>query len=132
MTESAGLVFRRARACSTEACVEVAPRPDSGGMVVRDSKDPHGPSLVYSDEQWRLLISSVALGGWPDAFFAWDDDHEQCSMTVPGDKTVLRFTAVEMEAFEKGVHGGEFALAPFPGPRSAPEDDPAYQVAGRS
>jgi hypothetical protein len=46
------------------ACVEVAIVPratDTSGRLValRDSKDPAGPALVFSPEQWRVFLSGV-------------------------------------------------------------------------
>ena len=39
-------------------CVEVA-RDLPGVVAVRDSKDPHGPSLVVSPSAWRSLTVSL-------------------------------------------------------------------------
>ncbi|MEU3569254.1 DUF397 domain-containing protein [Kitasatospora sp. NPDC036755] len=39
-------------------CIEVAPGfPDV--MPVRDSKDPHGPALIFAAEAWKSFISAV-------------------------------------------------------------------------
>jgi len=37
-------------------CVEVA-RNLPGVVAVRDSKDPDGPALVVTREEWRLFLS---------------------------------------------------------------------------
>jgi hypothetical protein len=40
------------------ACVEVAPAP--AGVLVRDSKDPEGPTLAVPTAAWRLFLGAVA------------------------------------------------------------------------
>jgi hypothetical protein len=42
-------------------CVEVA-RNLPGVAAVRDSKDPHGPVLVVTPEEWRAFADTVKLG----------------------------------------------------------------------
>jgi hypothetical protein len=42
-------------------CVEVATLPD-GGRAVRDSKDPTGPVLRYTAEEWLAFIEGAKLG----------------------------------------------------------------------
>ena len=42
-------------------CVEVAVLPD-GGRVVRDSKDPDGPKLMFSPVEWRTFINAMRSG----------------------------------------------------------------------
>jgi hypothetical protein len=39
------------------ACVEVAPLP--GGVAVRDSKNPAGPILSFTPDEWRAFISDM-------------------------------------------------------------------------
>ncbi|MFF8773290.1 DUF397 domain-containing protein [Kitasatospora sp. NPDC015120] len=42
-------------------CVEVA--PDFPGLVpVRDSKDPHGPALLFPSDAWRSFVTAVRAG----------------------------------------------------------------------
>ncbi len=38
-------------------CVEVAPAP--AGVLVRDSKDPEGPSLAVSTASWRAFLGTI-------------------------------------------------------------------------
>jgi len=38
-------------------CVEVAPAPD--GVLVRDSKDPTGPTLAVTTAQWHAFLATV-------------------------------------------------------------------------
>ncbi len=39
------------------ACVEVA--PVQTGVLVRDSKDPEGPTLAVSTAAWRVFLGTV-------------------------------------------------------------------------
>jgi hypothetical protein len=45
-------------------CVE-ARRLGSGAVQVRDSKNPDGPELSFSDDCWQEFVAS-AQGGGPD------------------------------------------------------------------
>jgi hypothetical protein len=47
-------------------CVEVASNMP-GFVVVRDSKDPHGPALVYSPAQWQEFAAGVRAGKFDPA-----------------------------------------------------------------
>ncbi|MQA24896.1 MAG: DUF397 domain-containing protein [Micromonosporaceae bacterium] len=39
-------------------CVEVALLPDR--VMVRDSKDPHGPMLAVPPSEWRAFLTGIA------------------------------------------------------------------------
>jgi hypothetical protein len=41
-------------------CVEVAALP--GAVATRDSKDPHGPALLFAPGEWRAFIGGVTSG----------------------------------------------------------------------
>ncbi len=41
-------------------CVEVAAL--GGGVAVRDSKDPGGPSLVLAPGAWRAFLAGIKAG----------------------------------------------------------------------
>jgi Domain of unknown function (DUF397) len=43
------------------ACVEVASNVP-GIVAVRDSKDPHGPALAFTPDQWRAFIAGAGNG----------------------------------------------------------------------
>ncbi|MFI0721287.1 DUF397 domain-containing protein [Streptomyces sp. NPDC021224] len=43
-------------------CVEVAVLPD-GSRAVRDSKDPHGPALLFPAEAFAGFVRAAAGGG---------------------------------------------------------------------
>ncbi|MET8339711.1 DUF397 domain-containing protein [Streptosporangium canum] len=45
----------------TGNCVEVASLP-SGGRAVRDSKDPDGPMLRFTPDEWQAFINGVKDG----------------------------------------------------------------------
>ena len=42
-------------------CVEVASNLP-GIVAVRDSKDPQGPKLVFTPQQWRVFTAGVKTG----------------------------------------------------------------------
>ncbi|SOE11690.1 protein of unknown function [Streptomyces sp. 2323.1] len=47
-------------------CIEVAPGiPDA--VPVRDSKDPHGPVLVFPTEGWSSFVGALKSGEFPAA-----------------------------------------------------------------
>ncbi|QNA74954.1 DUF397 domain-containing protein [Streptomyces sp. So13.3] len=48
------------------ACVEGARLAD-GSMAVRDSKDPHGPALVFTADAWQSFASATQNGEFPAA-----------------------------------------------------------------
>lgn len=45
-------------------CVEIADG-FPGVVPVRDSKDPHGPALVFPTEGWKSFVSAVKRGELP-------------------------------------------------------------------
>ncbi|MFE4018863.1 DUF397 domain-containing protein [Streptomyces sp. NPDC059101] len=48
------------------SCVEV--RDDLPGLIpVRDSKDPHGPALVFPAGGWSAFVDAVKDGRFPAA-----------------------------------------------------------------
>lgn len=46
------------------SCLEVLDGYPSG-IPVRDSKDPHGPALVFSAESWSVFVDDVKAGVFP-------------------------------------------------------------------
>ncbi|WKX68881.1 DUF397 domain-containing protein [Streptomyces sp. XD-27] len=50
-------------------CVEVAANlvASRGVVPVRDSKDPHGPALVFPAETWSAFVAGVKAGDFPTA-----------------------------------------------------------------
>ena len=57
-----GAVWRKsARSAGQGQCVEVATNLP-GIVAVRDTKDPNGPELVFTDSEWRAFIGGVIDG----------------------------------------------------------------------
>jgi Domain of unknown function (DUF397) len=56
------LAWRKATASATGACVEVAVLGKGNGVAVRDSKDPNGPVLRYTDAEWRAFLHGARHG----------------------------------------------------------------------
>lgn len=44
-----------------DVCVEVRHSPD-GYVLVRDSKDPDGPQLSFTPEEWSAFIAGAKAG----------------------------------------------------------------------
>ncbi|WP_330178631.1 DUF397 domain-containing protein [Nocardia sp. NBC_01503] len=42
-------------------CVEVA-HLESGGVGVRDSKNPAGPALIFSQGDWNAFLAGIVCG----------------------------------------------------------------------
>lgn len=55
----------RSRRCGSGACVEVA--RVAGGVLVRDSKQPDGPTLAFTDDQWTAFTDAVRNGDYEPA-----------------------------------------------------------------
>ncbi|WP_079158542.1 DUF397 domain-containing protein [Streptomyces caniscabiei] len=52
--------FRKSSYSTSQGeCVEVA-SSSTGGRVIRDSKDPHGPLLHISPTGWHAFIGAVS------------------------------------------------------------------------
>lgn len=56
------VAFRTAERCGTSTCVEVARELGHPGARVRDSKDPDGPVLVFTENEWAEFIGGVKAG----------------------------------------------------------------------
>lgn len=50
----------KSRRCEGGACVEAA-RVD-GGMAMRDSKNPDGPMLNFSMNEWNAFMAGIRSG----------------------------------------------------------------------
>lgn len=55
--------WRKSSYSNSEAgsCVEVV-TAHPAGVPVRDSKDPHGPALVFPDAAWAAFVTAVRQG----------------------------------------------------------------------
>jgi Domain of unknown function (DUF397) len=60
--EAEALGWRKATASATGACVEVAVLTEGSGVAVRDSKDPNGPVLHYTEAEWRAFLHGARNG----------------------------------------------------------------------
>ncbi len=58
--ETAYLWRKSSRSTNNGTCVETATLVDQ--VAVRDSKDPHGPVLVFGTGPWRAFIAAVTSG----------------------------------------------------------------------
>ncbi|MEC3957045.1 DUF397 domain-containing protein [Nocardia sp. CDC153] len=54
--------FKSTRSQPNADCVEIA-HLSAGAVGVRDSKDPHGPALVFSADQWDSFLASEIWRG---------------------------------------------------------------------
>ncbi len=54
------LPWRKSTQCGTGACVEVTSKDDF--FLMRDSKDPDGPVLVFSTMAWREFVADIRAG----------------------------------------------------------------------
>lgn len=53
--------WRRSSECSgADQCVEIAHTHD--GIQLRDSKDPDGPVLTFTDAEWRAFTAGAKAG----------------------------------------------------------------------
>ena len=52
--------WRKSSRCGSNACVEVA--EVDGRYLVRDSKNPEGPVLSFTPEEWTAFVAGVEAG----------------------------------------------------------------------
>jgi hypothetical protein len=52
--------WRKSKRCSSSACIEVA--KVAGDYLIRDSKDPDGSVLTFSEQEWTAFVEGVADG----------------------------------------------------------------------
>ena len=59
---TAGPAWRKSSLCDNSSgnCVEVAIVPDA--VMVRDSKTPDGPVLIYTRAEWDAFLTGAKLG----------------------------------------------------------------------
>jgi hypothetical protein len=61
MADTGGLAWRKSsHSGGSDQCVEVV--RDGDHMLVRDSKDPAGPVLSYTEGEWRAFVAGVRAG----------------------------------------------------------------------
>jgi hypothetical protein len=47
------------------ACIELAPAPN-GEIAIRNSRDPNGPVLVYTQSEWHAFLDGAKKGEFDD------------------------------------------------------------------
>jgi hypothetical protein len=63
--ESRSPMWRKAQlSVGNGACVEVAQM--SGMIALRDSKNPHGPMLTYTQAEWHAFLDGAKKGEFDD------------------------------------------------------------------
>jgi hypothetical protein len=60
MLDRSHVEWRKASHSANTNCVEVAFVGDH--VAIRDSKDRHGPVLLFSDAEWRSFVHGVRAG----------------------------------------------------------------------
>ncbi len=60
MTSQEARWIKASRSSSNGNCVEM--RPTEGGVDVRDSKDPHGPILSFSKDEFAAWLEGAQAG----------------------------------------------------------------------
>ncbi|MEV8634130.1 DUF397 domain-containing protein [Streptosporangium sp. NPDC051023] len=62
MTDLSNAIWRKSsQSGSGNNCVEVADNL-RGVVAVRDSKNPHGPALIFSSNGWRAFVGGLKSG----------------------------------------------------------------------
>lgn len=66
-TELPALNWRKSRRSNPSGnCVECAVLPDDAGIAMRNSRDPHGPALIYTYAEIEAFILGVRDGDFDD------------------------------------------------------------------
>ncbi|MBU3865380.1 DUF397 domain-containing protein [Streptomyces sp. 4503] len=67
MTTESPRWFKSSYSNNGGACIEVAANlvASRGVVPVRDSKDPHGPALMFEPTAWSSFVSAVRHGEFP-------------------------------------------------------------------
>jgi hypothetical protein len=82
------------------------------GVTIRHSKDPNGPMISFTGQQWRQWLAELATD-------AIDNSNGAVQVTVQPDGwlvtaietgEILQFTTSEVNAFLRGVCDDEFDL----------------------
>jgi Domain of unknown function (DUF397) len=58
------LAWRVARDCDAGTCIRVAPH--KGMIVIGDTKNPDGPVLSYSHDEWLTFVKGIRQGDFDD------------------------------------------------------------------
>ena len=60
MYDLSNAIWRKSTRSGANQCVEVADL--SGGVAVRDSKDPAGPALIFGRGAWAAFVGGAKEG----------------------------------------------------------------------
>jgi hypothetical protein len=60
MTDDGRLMWQRAADCEANGCVEVAAA--DGEVLLRNSRDPEGPHLSFTRQEWLEFVVGVQAG----------------------------------------------------------------------
>ena len=60
MEDLTNVEWRRSPYCETNECVETAEIAER--TIIRDSKDPDGPVLVFGDAEWAAFRAAICEG----------------------------------------------------------------------
>ena len=66
-----GLTWRTALSCESGACAQVA--VDDRPILIANSRQPGGPVLEYTPDEWHEFVSEIKKGNFDDLFaaFCW-------------------------------------------------------------
>lgn len=53
--------FKSSFSANGQSCVECARLP-GGGMAIRDTKDPEGPTLIFTPGEWDAFVAGAKAG----------------------------------------------------------------------
>lgn len=96
-------------------CVQAGHKA-GGHILVRDSKDPDGPHLHFTEVEWLALLNKIHSGRWQHVFRPQFSLRRRKGhwltyrLGSPSDQDTLTYYRAEVTAFRKGVRNGEFAL----------------------
>lgn len=102
------VAFRTSSHCDGGDCVEVARDEACDLVLLRDSKHPDGPVLVYSPREWAAICLEATEGRPGCVARLGGDSYAWVGETDDGDRTWLEFTLAEIDAWIAGVRAGEF------------------------
>ena len=59
-----GLTWRTALSCNGGACVQVA--ATENGLLLGNTRQPSGPMLSYTPDEWREFVAGIKKGDFDD------------------------------------------------------------------
>jgi hypothetical protein len=65
--EVANVTWRKSRRSNPSGnCVELATLPDGQGIAMRNSRDPHGPALLFTPSEIEAFVLGARDGDFDD------------------------------------------------------------------